>query len=240
MSNEIGVRTSRITVAWNQLTFFLAYSVVLAAVGAVLVARTRYEVIGVVMIVSAVAVLVSKVARGSGQAACPTCGKTLADLQRGAANPSVLCAGCGKFHEGEGGVMRQVAPDRVAATPLFPARMPATIVWPSGCPVCGAPTVREVEAKVMQVHAGASLAASAANPVANVITGSTTHVSVPHCAAHDDGVKLQGFVGGGAVDLVFRSYPFQRAFCEANKVGAAELITAWRTPSAMARFAPRA
>lgn len=231
--------SSRITVSWKQLTFFVVYAVALSIGGMYLAARTHYQPLGALMVVCGIAVLISKVMRGAGKASCPSCGHALDDLLRSGRNPSVLCEACGQFQEGEGGVLRTVPLDRVAATPLFPARMPATLVWPAGCPVCAAPTVRVVEAKVMQVNAAGSLAASAANPIANVIAGSTTHIAVPHCAAHDDGVKLQGAISGGAVDVVFRSYPYQRAFCAANQVRPAPLILASRSSGPLAQLVPR-
>jgi hypothetical protein len=231
--------SSRITISWRQLTFFIVYAMVLGGAGAYLATSTRYQVLGVVMIACAFVVLVGKAARGAGTARCPSCGHTLDDLQRSGRNPSVLCDGCGKFHDGEGGVITVVPLDRVAATPLYPARMPASFVWPEGCPVCAAPTVREVEAKLLQVAAARSVVASAANPVANVLATSNTRVLVPHCAAHDDGVKLQGEISGGSVDLVFRSYAFQRRFCEANHVKPAHLIHAGRSSGPLARLVPR-
>jgi hypothetical protein len=230
--------SSRITISWRQLTFFVVYAMVLIGAGAYLATSTRYQVVGVLMIVCALAVLVSRVARGAGKAPCPSCGHVLDDLQR-SHNSSVLCDGCGRFFHGENGVITAVPLDAVAATPLFPTQMPATFVWPEGCPVCAAPTVREVEAKLLQVEAARSLAASAVNPVANVLATRSTQVKVPHCAAHDDGVKLQGEISGGSANLVFRSYAFQRRFCEANHVKPAHLIHAGRSSGPLARLVPR-
>jgi hypothetical protein len=51
--------------------------------------------------------------------------------------------------------------------------------------------------------------------------GQRVTLAVPHCAAHDDGA---GLAEGGPTGLLvlFRSWPYQRAFCELNGVPAAE------------------
>jgi hypothetical protein len=47
-------------------------------------------------------------------------------------------------------------------------------------------------------------------------TGAREKIQVPHCKEHDDGAA---FISGGPTGyvLLFRSYPYQQAFCELNQ-----------------------
>ncbi len=223
---------------------FTVYSAGLAAVGFVLVTRTTtWAFFGALLLLCSVVVFAGKVLAGSGYAACPTCGALLFDLQRRGTNRSVLCSACNRFHEGRSGKLWPIEVTRVADAPVFPARVSGPAAWPDGCAVCGAPAARTVPAKLIQVDVGGSLKRSVAgSAVAAPLGGSvvavstsTASVEVPHCGLHDDGAKLQANVDGQGLDIVFRSLPYQRAFCEKNRTVPAQFAHYSRSTGPLAR-----
>jgi hypothetical protein len=81
-----------------------------------------------------------------------------------------------------------------------------------------------------------------------VLSGKRVGVAVPHCAAHDDGATLLRGGPTGFV-LLFRSLPYQRAFCKLNGTASIEfpgtgrrtqvtLIPAAKEPSPRPRRKP--
>ncbi len=69
-------------------------------------------------------------------------------------------------------------------------------------------------------------------------TGKRISVDVPHCASHEDGVVL---TDGGPAELLllFRSYPYQRAFCALNNTQAAESPRRGERSSTPTRSSPK-
>lgn len=126
-------------------------------------------------------------------APCPACSARVDDLS-GGENAGALCDGCKKFLEGAGGDLWVTDDDTIASEPTFGAALPAEVDWPDGCCVCGAPATRALPS-----------------------TAAERTLAVPHCAAHDQGAKLCAS-SPATIKILFRSYPFQRAFCRKNRV----------------------
>ncbi len=248
MSAGPGAGTARIRMDTKQALFFVAYCVVLAAVGIVLLMNSTAQVVGVVLLVCSALVFYVKVLSGSGSAPCTSCGAALGDLQRRKRNPSILCTSCLAFHEGEAGKLWAVEPDKIAKTPLFPVRMPEQITWPAGCVVCGTAATRHLVAKKLRVNVGKSLSktaglssvAAAVGGTAVAVSTTETSLSVPHCNDHDDGASLQESVDGRAIDIVFRSLPYQRLFCETNSMVSVPLNHYTRSTGQLARLFKKA
>ncbi len=178
---------------------------------------------------AAVGVLFGKVLAGSGSAPCPGCGAPIHDIDRQARVQGILCTRCNLFLKSKSGVLRPIPMGTVAADPIFGAALPLRFDWPPGCAVCGALETQSSPVRVVKNDGGEGLAASAVGVALLATTGmgfvmrtgKRIAVDVPHCADHDDGVVL---MDGGPAELLllFRSYPYQRAFCALNKTQAAE------------------
>ncbi|MEP7123737.1 MAG: hypothetical protein ABJE95_22605 [Byssovorax sp.] len=176
----------------------------------------------------AAGVFFGKVLGGSGSAPCPVCGAPIVDIERRARVQGILCAGCNRFLKSKSGVIRPMARQTVAADPLFGAALPMSLAWPPGCVVCGAEATRSLPVHFMKTDSD-SLAAGALGLAVVATTGvrsllpekSRVALDAPHCADHDDGVIV---TEGGPSDLflLFRSYPYQRAFCALNATQAVE------------------
>jgi hypothetical protein len=177
----------------------------------------------------AVGVLFGKVLAGSGSAPCPGCGAPIHGIERKGRVQGILCVRCNRFLKSKSGVMRPMARDTIARDPLFGAALPTSFAWPPGCVVCGERVTQSLPVRIMKTDHGESLAASALG-LAMVATigvgfwvrkGVRVALDVPHCADHDDGAVL---TEGGPSDffLLFRSYPYQRAFCARNETQAVE------------------
>jgi len=158
---------------------------------------------------------------GSGTAPCPGCGVPLSGLSTGS-NDGVLCSGCKKFLEGKEGMLRVTDESRIAEAPLFGAILPESFTWPEGCCVCAKPAVRRESISVSlptASAAGKNLAVTALT--GGVVTqsggGDKYTVEVPHCGDHQEGALL-GSGSGSSVEIRFRSYPYLRSFCAANKI----------------------
>jgi hypothetical protein len=177
----------------------------------------------------AAGVLFGKVLAGSGSAPCPGCGAPIHDIDRKAKVLGLLCTRCNLFLKSKSGVLRPMSMDTVAADAIFGAALPLHVDWPPGCAVCGALETQSSPVRVVKLDGGESFAASAVGLALLATTGmgfvirggKRIAVDVPHCADHDDGVVL---TDGGPTELLllFRSYPYQRAFCALNKTQAVE------------------
>ena len=177
---------------------------------------------------SAVGVLVGKVLRGSGSAPCPLCRAPIHDVERTGRVDGILCTGCGRFLRSKAGVLRPVGEGTVAADAIFGAALSGGFEWPPGCVVCGAPVTQTLPVRLMnedEASVGLSIVglAMAATLGAGFLVhrGKRAALNVPHCADHDDGALLAKGGPGGFL-LLFRSYPYQRAFCERNGTPPAE------------------
>jgi hypothetical protein len=165
---------------------------------------------------------------GSGSAPCPCCGAPIHDIERKARVEGVLCVACNRFLKSKAGVMRPMARGSVAADPIFGAALPMSLAWPPGCIVCGAKATHSVPVPFMKTDSD-SIGAGALGLAVVATTGarsllpekSRIDLEAPHCAEHDDGVFV---TEGGPSDLflLFRSYPYQRAFCALNETQAVE------------------
>ncbi|WP_437326561.1 hypothetical protein [Sorangium sp. So ce381] len=177
----------------------------------------------------AVGILVGEVLAGAGSAPCPVCGAKIHDVERTRRVDGILCMQCSRFLRAEAGELRPVDPGSVADEPIFGAALTDRYRWPPGCVVCGAPATQVLPVQTMKTDVGTSvgmaavgLAMTAAIGVGFwVYKGKRIAVGVPHCAEHDDGAIL---AEGGPTGflLLFRSYPYQREFCELNHTQAVE------------------
>jgi hypothetical protein len=177
---------------------------------------------GIALVVAIVAIVLLYGAKGgAGEAACPSCGAVLTALSTGK-NDGVLCAQCLAYTEGQGGKLWVTDLRRVADRALFGAQLPAQFTWPQGCCVCGVPpTRREAISTAIQRTSSALGVIAVAGATGGAVTGraGTTRftVEVPHCDAHKDGAELSA-MGDGHVKVVFKSYPYLRAFCQQNNL----------------------
>jgi len=146
--------------------------------------------------------------RSTGEADCPGCGARLAQL-RLSDNDGIVCGACRRFVEGRAGELWLTDEGRVADVAIFGAAMPATgrPTFPAKCPACLAPSTRTV-----------SLRATVAR---GRYEQERYQYEVPACARHTDGARL---LAGAPFRLAFRSYAYQRAFCEANGVTPVQLV----------------
>ncbi len=176
----------------------------------------------------ALGVLFGGVLAGSGSAPCPCCGAPIHDIERKARVRGVLCVRCNRFLKSTSGVMRPMGRETISEDPIFGAALPMSLAWPPGCIVCGAKATHSVPVPFMKtdsdsIAAGAlGLAVVATTGVRSLLPGkSRVALEAPHCAEHDDGVFV---TEGGPSDLflLFRSYPYQRAFCALNETQAVE------------------
>ncbi|MDI3288338.1 hypothetical protein [Polyangium sp. 15x6] len=194
---------------------------------------------------TAMGLLFGNVLGGVGAAPCPSCGAALEDLDRRAHFAGILCRHCGHFVEGEGGRVWVTEEGAIADTPLFGAALPETLVWPPGCVVCGAPPTQHLPIHVKK-HDAAGTAVNVAIGMAMAsvagfgiirASGTVAALAVPHCKEHDDGASLA--LGGPTEFMIlFRSYAYQRAFCDQNHVVALESDATGRS-KALRRALPR-
>ena len=146
---------------------------------------------------------------GSGKSNCPVCNQSLSGLST-KANDGVLCTGCQNYLEGKDGLLWQTDGNRVADDAIFTSPLPQRFIFPRGCCVCGGKEA-SLEPISMQTQ-NASSAVTA--PVAGVTTRTIVSVEVPHCVEHKGGAQLTGTANNPHIK--FRSYPYLRAFCQAN------------------------
>ena len=146
---------------------------------------------------------------GSGRSTCPVCNHALSGLST-KANDGVLCTGCHNYLEGKDGSLWQTDENRVADEAMFTSPLPQHFIFPRGCCVCGG---KEASLETISMQSqNASSAVTA--PVAGVTTRTIVSVEVPHCAQHESGAQLTGTPNNPHIK--FRSYPYLRAFCQAN------------------------
>jgi hypothetical protein len=178
---------------------------------------------------SAVGVVFGSVLGGVGSAPCPACGAQIEDLERRGSAEGILCQRCNHFLESKGGKLRVTAPDTVADMPVFGAALPERFYWPPGCVVCGAPPTQDLPIRIQKTDVAESVVGSMAGLAVGgligvgfvVRSGKRIALHVPHCRDHDDGAVL---AQGGPTEfmILFRSYPYQRAFCELNSAASIE------------------
>ncbi len=214
---------SRIVRSWGRTLAYLGGGLVLAAISAGLFATIVSGAItfGIALIPAVVAlVLVWMAVAGAASAPCPGCGATLDGLSTGL-NDGVCCGGCHRFLEGKGGELWLTDPNRIAGEPLFGTRLGESFDWPDGCCQCSTPATRRLPTSI-NITTGSSSAGNAAVGVLSggtvVATGGGTRITieVPHCEQHDNGARLSAPNGLKDVRILFRSYPYLRAFCEKN------------------------
>jgi hypothetical protein len=142
--------------------------------------------------------------RKSFVANCPGCGVELHDLQP-SENRGILCGGCKRFVEGEGGRLSLTPDDEVSDQPIFGAPLSRSARFPDECCLCGAARTRDIHLSKSVVVRGER-------------SSHTVEIAaaIPHCGAHADGAVID-FTPSAHV--FFRSHRYLRAFCEANQTG---------------------
>ena len=203
---------TKISRSWGATFGFLGGALILFVVSIFLFA-TIVEgpiTVGLALIpaVAAVALLFMAFG-GSGKSSCPICNQSLSGLST-KANDGVLCTSCHNYLEGKDGLLWQTDENRVADDAIFTSPLPQHFIFPRGCCVCGGKEA-SLEPISMQTQ-NASSAVTA--PVAGVTTRTIVSVEVPHCAQHKAGAQLTGTPNNPHIK--FRSYPYLRAFCQAN------------------------
>lgn len=153
---------------------------------------------------------------------CPKCGKS--NLQLGSGRFR-FCEGCKEYLTGDDKYLWLADPAALAAEPVFGSLIPERFVWPEGCAVCQKPQTRTIPVSLTISATGKNLALSAASlAFGRVVVRSggerVLSVDVPHCAAHNDGAALENPAIGG-IRILFRSYPYSRAFRERNNAALA-------------------
>jgi hypothetical protein len=177
---------------------------------------------GVLLLIVGLAAF-SVAASSSGTAACPSCGRKLQRLDESGVGRPRLCRGCLSYVESRDGSLLLVPPDRVESAPAFRVALPKELAWPDGCCVCAGHAARKVDVHLdVSGHLGSAIV-SAGGMIAGGTLGMGVTVSeegraslaVPHCEQHADGAALE-LASTGQVRLLFRSYPYLRAFCDLN------------------------
>ncbi|MBI3706327.1 MAG: hypothetical protein HY246_01345 [Proteobacteria bacterium] len=144
---------------------------------------------------------------------CPFCGATLgseveATLRHRRRPEPVRCDKCNEYSTLENGVLRPHDPDFVAAKPVFRSPVYKHPRWPHGCVACGAPPTRFLALKSADVSMMALLG--------GVLRYSSGQVSgVPHCDAHDEGIKVE--IDDKKLYFLWSSLPQMRRYLEANR-----------------------
>ena len=203
---------TKISRSWGATFGFLGGAVILFVVS-ILLFMTIVEgpiTIGVALIPGVAAVVLLFMAfGGSGTSSCPICNQALSGLST-KANDGVLCTSCHNYVEGKDGLLWQTDENRVAEEPIFTSPLPQRFIFPRGCCVCGGK-----EAGLEQINLHSQNASSAITaPAVGLTTSTIVSVEVPHCSQHKGGAQLTGTPKN--THIRFRSYPYLRAFCEAN------------------------
>ncbi|HZS49072.1 MAG TPA: hypothetical protein VFC63_28645 [Blastocatellia bacterium] len=166
--------------------------------------------IGIALIPAIVGVILVFMAfGGSGIETCPTCNAALSGLST-KSNEGVLCNGCRRYMEGTGGQLWQTDDNRIADNAIFASPLPQRFNFPGGCCVCGQPEAGREKISLRTQNASSVVTAS----TVGVTTSTEVSVEVPHCAQHKGGAMLTGTPQNPHIK--FRSYPYLRAFCQAN------------------------
>jgi hypothetical protein len=205
---------SKITRSWSTTLTYAGVGIVCAFIGVAIFLWTSGGIwLGSIALGLFIVALIClwMAAFSSGQATCPGCGKALSSIGT-SKNEGVFCEGCHKYLEGTGGELWVTDPNTVAKNPLFTSPLPETFTFPAGCCVCGKPETHRV--KVSTTTQGGGDAAVGLATGGNVRSSTRISVEVPHCDEHKDGALLTGTKDH--MKIRFRSYPYLRAFCEAN------------------------
>jgi endogenous inhibitor of DNA gyrase (YacG/DUF329 family) len=143
---------------------------------------------------------------GAGLANCPNCGYATPVLHV-TMHRYLCCAGCQTWLHGS--TTTEVVPeDHVATYAAFDLELPASIIWPEGCPLCGGAVTRALELE------GTDVVGDAFAMVAPVAIQKVSKLEAPCCDQHDDGVALRR--EGGLAVVSFRSLSYWRRFMLAN------------------------
>ena len=166
--------------------------------------------IGIALIPAVVALILLFMSfGGAGTSTCPNCGAQLSGLST-KANDGVLCGNCHRYSEGKDGLLWGTDENRVADEPVFSSPLPALVIFPNWCCVCGRPEAGREKISLRAQNASSAITA----PTVGVTTSTTVSVDVPHCAEHKGGAQLTGTPQN--THIKFRSYPYLRAFCQIN------------------------
>jgi hypothetical protein len=161
----------------------------------------------------------------AGSATCPECGRVFQMLEESGQGVPRFCRGCRNYVEAKDGVLQMTEDASVVAAPIFRATLPKEMVWPDGCCVCRGPATRMIAISTVAQTPGQALGTLAADVTMEVVTGhglvvlagNRYTIQVPHCADHADGALLQ-VNSDQQIKVLFRSYAYQRAFCDLNGV----------------------
>ena len=153
----------------------------------------------------------------SATARCPGCDASLDGMSTGK-NDGKCCTNCHRYIEGRKGELWLTELTRIADTPLFTTRLGEHFRWPEGCCVCGATATRKLPVNTtMPAYAkNAMLAIATGGSLLVTGGGKKLTVPVPHCDSHDNGAFLPSPSSPEDLRIMFRSYPYLRAFCEKN------------------------
>jgi hypothetical protein len=210
--NPMAAKT-HITRNWKSTFNYLILSVVSAGVSVLLFMYFAEGIItaaiSCVPAVLAIIFLFMSIS-GASETTCPNCKKPLSGLSTGS-NDGVLCDGCHLYFEGKNAELWQTDPARIADSPIFSSPVPEKFILPDLCCVCGAPSTQKIKVTLTTTNASSALTAT----TIGVTTSTRTTIEVPHCADHKDGADLTGTQD--RPHIKFRSYPYLRAFCEANQ-----------------------
>jgi len=184
---------------------------------------------GITIVAGLAALLVYGFGSGTaGYVDCPHCDLVIHDVDP-KTNLAVLCPHCRQFSTGTAGSLDVTPPDHVATLPVFGADLPEQLGWPPGCSVCEQPATRTIEGKLVDERPGSPgrdlVVGVASLGVLKAIDRTTYRIAAPHCAQHDDGVKLVTPRDLDAqVAIAFRSFSYYQKFIALNHVGPRALI----------------
>jgi hypothetical protein len=214
------VKKSRTSKKRSTIITFATVALVVAGLG-VQCGRSAWQTGSVISAIGAVALLAVAgfLALGTGlrSGPCPKCGKDNTEV---AAGHFATCLGCREYLTGDGNDLWLADPATIAEKPVFGSILPERFSWPEGCAVCQKPHTRTIPASITVSATAKNIAFSAASlALGRVVVRSggerVYSVDVPHCATHNDGAALENPTIGG-LRILFRSYPYSRAFRERN------------------------
>jgi hypothetical protein len=206
------IRTTKISRSWGATIGYLIGAVFALGVSVLLFMSIVEGPIslGIALIPAIIALfLLYSSFGGAGTGSCPICDSPLSGLST-KSNDGVVCRNCHRYSEGQGGLLRETDENRVAAAPMFSTLLPAQFAFPAGCCVCGGLEVNRETISLQSQNASSVITA----PTVGVTTDTTVSIVVPHCAQHRGGAQLTG--SPQRPHIMFRSYPYLRAFCQLN------------------------
>ena len=236
-------RETRLEFSWPLALKNISIRLGIAGVGvamAVLGESTGWVIGGGILVLIGFIALGVMLSEGlGGVGSCPVCS---AEIVAGSSSePCKLCPGCREYLTIEKGVVRQIDPAAIAATPVFAVPTPwedlkavtytpaGTLTtaaeerplhanWPDACCVCGEPATRLEDRAFLIYKWNGDLVRINQTQITLRIEG------IPHCDVHSKGIALDqiNFRPRGDDDLkqdlalLFRSYAYRNKFLALN------------------------